>query len=65
MIQEDTVRIYWKKLPEKVPFYEDGKDLAHVLRLRKDFILSDIEYKIVIMEQKKWVTISQSRGWES
>jgi hypothetical protein len=43
MIQEDTVRIYWKKLPEKVPFYEDGKDLAHALRLRKDFILSDIE----------------------
>jgi hypothetical protein len=62
-ILDETVRVSWKK-PGHDAHYEDGKDIAHALRLRKDFILSDLEYKIAIMKYQKWVTITESKGWE-
>jgi len=63
MIPEDTIRAYWKD-PDHLPHYTDGKDLAHALRLRKEFIRSDREYLIVIMKNGKWTTVSESKGWE-
>ena len=63
MIPEDTIRAYWKD-PGHLAHYTDGKDLAHALQLRKEFVLSDREYLIVIMKKGKWITISESKGWE-
>ena len=64
MIPEDTIRIYWKTSPDHTPFYEDVMDLSYALRKRREFVISDREFKIVIMLSKHWSTMSQSRGWE-
>ena len=64
MIPKNTIRIYCKTSSDHTPFYEDVIDLSYALRKRKEFIISDREFKIVIMLSKHWITMSQSRGWE-
>ena len=64
MIPENTIRIYWKTPPDHIPFHEDVMDLGYALRKRKEYLISEREFKIVIMLSKHWITISQSRGWE-
>ena len=64
MIPDETVRVYWKT-PDQEVHYKDEKDIARALRLRKGFIALGREYKIVIMKQKKWVTIAESKGWKN
>ncbi|MBE9594625.1 MAG: hypothetical protein IMF19_14230 [Proteobacteria bacterium] len=63
MIADDTIQILWKHKGFQ-PNYK-FVSLKTALAMRKELLVSDYEVKIRIMKEKKWVTVSETKGWET
>lgn len=63
MSPDGTVQIFWKysDLRPKNRFVS----LKNALAMRKELLQTGYEVKIVIMKEGGWVTVSETKGWET
>jgi hypothetical protein len=63
MSPDGTVQILWKcsDLEPK----NRVVSLKNALAMRKKLLQTGYEVKIVIMKEGRWVTVSETKGWET